>query len=404
MTHLFRAWTELAITGPEPIRCLNRLSAENIAFWRIRRSDETHLRLRVYRRDRAKAERAALHALCTAEKTAAGGFPVVFGGLRRRPVLLLGTLLALALSILAQGFVWVVRIEPVEGLSEARIRHALTEEGIGFGSWGWDISSYALSMRMQLRLPELGWLAANREGGVLTILTGARRQEQPPAAQVGPANVVAARAGIVQSVNAYRGTAAVEPGDAVLAGQLLISGITTWEKGSYVTRASGEVYALTSRQYTLKIPIESLEKRYTGETETALCVIFGRNRRKIFGNSSISQGTCDKITDTRVWTLPGGDVLPVTVERTTYRAYTLEPVTLDAREARRILEQAALRDARANMIAGRILQSTFALTEENGCYVLRGEISCEEMISRTAPISIIGEDEAFGKAHQRGTD
>ena len=389
MMHFFKGYLMLRITGAEPVRCLNRFAEENIAFWAVEREDALHLRVRVYKKDAARAEKAALWSLCTAEALREGGLPVRLRPLKKRPVLILGMVLSVVLALFAQNFVWVLRIEGNSAVPTRTIRHALAEEGIGFGTWGPGISSPLLRMRMQLRLPELDWLAANRSGGVLTVLVEERQTADTEPKPTDPANVVAARAGIITSVSALNGMAAVKVGDAVLTGELLISGITTWETGSQLTRAVGEVYALTSRQICVILPQTRLEIRDTGTTERALYLVFGRNRRKIFGNSRISHTGCDKIVNREVCTLPGGDLLPISWELVEYRSCELIETELQEETAKQLLEAFALRYVRSRMIAGRVLQTSFELTKEQGCYVLTGELSCEEMISRTVPISLL---------------
>ncbi len=402
MTHFLRGYRGLRITGAEPVRCLNRFAEQALAFWRVRQPDPLHLELRIYPKDYSKAEQAALRAMCTVEPLDEGGLPSLIRPLKKRRILLIGVLLSALLALFLQNFIWVVRIEGNKTIPEQTIRHALTEEGVGFGSWGPGISGPLLRMRMQLRLPTIDWMAANRSGGVLTVIVEERQNADTAPKENGPANIVASRAGIIRSVSTLGGTAAVEVGDAVLTGQLLISGITTWESGSQLTRACGEVYALTCRQITVKMPQQRLEKQETGRTEHALYLIFGRNRRKIFGNSSISHTGCDKIVNREVCTLPGGDFLPLILEQVEYREYEIREAPIDERTAREALERFAVRTVRSQMIAGRVLQTHFELTKEQGCYVLRGELSCEEMISKTVPISILGEDEANGEIHQRG--
>ena len=398
MLRYVRGYAAIVITGASPERCLNRFSQVGIAFWELRREDELRLRCRIYRSDLAKAERAALRAMCTVTVEREYGLPVQTAGLRRRPLLVVGVLLAVALAVFAQNFVWVVRIEGNETVSEAALRHALAEEGIGFGTWAESIDSPLLRMRMQLRLPQLQWLAANRSGGVLTVLVAERSEPAALTERSGAANVVASRAGIITSLSALDGTAAVETGDAVESGQLLISGITTWENRSRITHAAGEVYALTSRQGRAVLPESYTEKRYTGETAREISLIFGRSRRKIFGNSRISTMNCDKMITRKVCTLPGGDTFPLTLEIVQYRYYETASAALDESYAQTLLEDFVLRDAKDHMIAGKILETAFQLTKENGCYVLLSELSCEEMISRTVPIFSLGEDEIIGEA------
>lgn len=404
MSRLFRGTVRVTITGAEPLRSLNSFSAAAITFWKAEQIDELHLRCMIFRRDLKAAERAALRAMCTLEAEAFFGFRARFYGLRRRPVLVIGVVLAVVLALFAQNIIWIVRVEGNTTLTEAQIVHALAEEGIGFGSWGFAADDELLRDRLQLRLPQLIWAGANRSGGVLTVLVSEREQAPVHVDWSGPANVCAARDGVVTSVSALNGKAAVQPGEAVLAGQLLISGITSWENRSQITHAAGEVYALTRRQIRVLSPTQCLEKRYTGEVTREVTLIVGRKRRKIFGNSRISAADCDKMVRTEVCTLPGGEETPLRLEIVTYRYYETVPVTPEPAQVQPRMEEAAAQLARRSMIAGAILNASYTMTKEEGCCVLEAELSCQEMISVTVPIRIIPEEAPLGEADQRGTD
>ena len=404
MIRFLRGFVQLRITGATPERCLNRFAAEGIAFWRMERLDALQLRCRVYQKDLARAKRAAMRALCTAECEGTFGFRARYGSLKKRPLLLLGLLAAVLLALLAQNYVWVVRIEGNETLGSERLRRALIEEGVGFGTPSAEIDSLHLRYRMQLRLPELRWLAANRSGGVLTVLVTERKQTETTEEPQGIANVCAARDGVVTRIMTEKGTAAVMPGQAVTEGELLISGITCWDFTMQLAHAKGEVYALTARAYRTVLPATALEKRYTGETAREVTLIFGRNRRKISGNSRISTDSCDKMIVRKVCTLPGGDELPFAVEIVEYRYYETVPVTVSPKEAQALLEAFARRDASRRMVAGEIRQAEARVTKEKDCYLGDAILSCEELISVTVPVGSPGEDEALGEADQRGAD
>ena len=404
MIRFLRDRVRVLITGAVPERCLNRFAAAGVAFRKPERVDELHFRCVLYQKDLKRAELAAARAMCTLTPEARFGIRVRFGGLLRRPVLVLGLLLAVVLTLLAQNYVWVVRIEGNELLSEAEIRRALTEEGIGFGTPGREIDSLLLRYRMQLRLPALRWLAANREGGVLTVQVAERKPSELTAAQTGAANLCAARDGVVTRILTENGEAKVAPGDAVRKGELLISGVLGWENRMQLVHAKGEVFALTRRVYRVKLPTETIEKREIGAQAREVSVLLGRKRIKIFGNSRISIDSCDKMVSRKTCVLPGGDALPLALEIVTFRFYETVPREIGEAEARAILEAFVLRDAARQMVAGTVRQAAHRLTKENGCWVLESELTCEEMISVTVPVRSLREDEVIGEADQRRTN
>ena len=87
-----RGSVRFRLTGAAPEQCLNALAAARLEFWDIEREDALNLSLCVPAREAERLQRLALRCLCTAEVTERSGLRAQFGGLLRRPVLLLGLL------------------------------------------------------------------------------------------------------------------------------------------------------------------------------------------------------------------------------------------------------------------------------------------------------------------------
>ena len=113
---------------------------------------------------------------------------------------------------------------------------------------------------------------------------------------------------------------------------------------------------------------------------------------------------CDRITETKEWSLPGGCVLPVRVETATLYEYRLEPAELSLAEAESLLNAEALRQTRAQMVAGTVEQGSAVTQKKENGYVCRAALNCLELISKTVPAEPFREEEANGQTDQRGTD
>lgn len=404
MLRFLRERLDLRIRGAAPERCLNRWTQADIPFRDLRREGDLSFRCRICGRDLARARREAARAQCELELLGSRGLPVLLRRLRARPVLSLGVPAAVALVLWLQGFVWFLQVEGNRELPRERILHALAEEGVAFGSWGPDVNSEALKHRMLNRIPELRWMAVNREGGVLHVLVAEREPEEPPAEPKGPASITAVRPGLIRELSVIRGFAAVEPGDRVETGQLLISGQAEWTTHIQLTRARGEVYADTFREKSLMAPETVLEKVYTGRVEQCRTIIFQRKRRKISGNSGIFGTMCDRMVKTSPWILPGGLELPIAVETMTLREYRLRQVPLSREAAETLLDREALRLTEGELVAGRVLTGSTAIQKKENSYRCSAAFNCLEQIGVTRPLELYGEDEDYGEAHQRGAD
>ena len=397
MLNYLRGTAEIEVTGASEALCLNRWTAANLSFWDLHTQSELVFRCRVYEPQLQEIIREASRAWCEVKILQRFGLPAVLRRLCNRPVLTLGLLLAVMLAYFMQNFVWFLRVEGNDRVPEQEILHALSEEGLCFGAWGPALDSENLKNRMLNRIPALRWLAVNREGGVVTVLVAEREREEQQLETDGVAHIIAVRPGIVREISVINGFTERKPGDQVLAGDILISGVAEWTTHVQATRAMGEVYADTLRVSELACPASAMQKKYTGRTETCTTIIFQRKRRKISGNSSIFGSRCDKMIKTSTWTIPGGFALPLTVETVTLSEYTLEPLPINLNCAEALLGSEALRLTRAAMVAGRVESGSTMTQKTQDSYRCRGVWNCMELISKTVPVELFGEDEENGK-------
>lgn len=400
MIRFLKGYCRIRIMGADPIRAINRMNARKLSFWDIERTDELTVCCCMAKKDCAEAKKAVLSAMCTLTVLQEHSISRCLGGLRRRKVLLCGVAVACLLALFSQNFVWTVQIEGNETIPTEQIRQQLEEVGVCFGAWAPSINSESVQIRMLNRIGKLAWLAVNRCGGVLTVSVSEREDEATDLDRRVFANLVADRSGVLTKVDVYNGFAEVEPGDAVVTGQILVSGMADWETHTQITRAMGEVFAQTLRQQTFCLPKEATVKRYTGKTYRQVSLVFGRKRIKLSGNSGISYPSCDKMTYRSVCALPGGYRFPLTVETVVFREYTLETVPLPENAARQQLTEYSDRYVRGQMIAGTVLGRDDTLTEEDGAYRLVTAFSCEEMIARVR----YNEEVLHGTNDQCGAD
>ena len=395
---------ELRVTGAAPERCLNRWTAADLGFWRLCQESELDFSCRVRAAELPRLKREAARAQCEVKVLRRFGLPVLLRRMRGRPVLIVGTALVLALCLLAQSFVWFLRVEGCWDVSPEAVLRALEEEGVRFGTWGLTIDSEDLKNRMLNRIPALSWLAVNRSGCVVTVLCAEREPVEPPLETEGVMDIVASRPGVIRELRVLEGFAVKAPGDAVTEGEVLISGVMEWAVRVQATRARGEVYADTLRSAELICPAEAVKKVYTGRRELCQTIIFQRKRRKLSGNSSIFGTSCDRITEIKEWRLPGGWRLPVSLETVTLLEYRLEPAELSLQEAETLLNAEALRQTEAELVAGTVEQGSAAIQKKNGGYLCRAALNCLELISRTMPAEPPREEECNGETDQRGTN
>ena len=381
----------IRLTGAAPEDCLNTLMQKGVMVRNVEREDELHYCLTVSARQEKQAVLLAQKSHCEVEILWQRGPRVLWKKAVKRPVLLLGLLGALLLCFYLQSFVWVIEIDGCETVEDTEILQALQSMGVEIGSRSDDLNSVELRHRLLQALPRLSWVAVNRTGCRLRVLT-CGRQEKAQKADYPAAHLTAVRDGVVTELNVSEGVELCKVGDTVTAGQILVSGFEDYGLCLKAVRAEGEIFGRTWYAGTVLRPAVEWEKVYTGQVFVQRSLIVGRKRINLSENSSFLQVLCDKITDTKQFTLPGY-AFPLILETVSYREYRLEPVECWAEDAEESLLSAWQRGLQFGMIGGTIEETKHRCEKYGEWYILRAESTCRELLSRTQPIDPIYEGE-----------
>ena len=383
----FLGTVQLRVTGASPEQCLRRLTSQRIAFRFLGKPDAFSAEIEVLRRDVPRAERQLLRGGCECEITQARGAPSVFGGLLRRPALLVLLALAVISAIVVPKFVFFYSVSGNETVPDAQILRELQELGIGFGTYGPSIRPQELKNQMLLRIPKLQWLTVQQSGMCARVVVRERPEKEPVLDRRTPANVIAARSGVITRVSAEAGFCLCSPGQAVRSGELLVSAYTDFGYKTQVTAARAEIYAQTVRTADCVLPAAQQVKGRRGETHSTVSLWIGRRRVRLFGRDA-DGGFCEKQTERRTLTLPGGFSLPLGIEITRICEYDTRDEILQAEDVRQRLLAFVQTQAQREMIAGTIFASRVHMTERSGGYCLHAALQCEEMIARMQPANL----------------
>lgn len=326
------------------------------------------------------------------------GFPFRFRRMLRRPGLLLGTALGVALMLFLSGFYWEMTISGEDiPYAESEILAAAKRVGVYIGAPRSTDTALA-SVALLEELPELSWASFNTEGCTVQLELRTSVTKAEGAEHDGTGDIVASRAGLIHSITAQNGTVLVKVGSACAAGQVLVSGIT--QVGDpydpeynpvrcFYTRARAEILAETQRTFTASCPLSTETVRETDlGTQRALYIL---GVRVPFSLSSAPKG---QTAYTRTPFVLQGHTLPLWVE--TVRVYEEEtvPVTFTEEEAqRRALENLHQLQKLALGEDGRVLTENITYQTKNGAVYVTSRCVCLENIAQEAPLTLPEEPE-----------
>ena len=342
-----RGTVTLTAQGLFPERLLNLCAQEGVPCWGVEWADSRTLRLTTFRQKLPQLRRLAQRAGCEIAVEGRRGLPDFLGRFRRRYAFLMGLALSLLAVCVLSRFVLTIDVTGNETVSTARILSQLRQEGVRPGVYGPGLDRKVIAQRALGELEELSWMSINLYGTRLEVVV---REAVPSPEMVddeGYYDVVARADGIITQVEPLAGEAAVQEGDTVAQGEVLISGLVSIQPPvysdqpvrSYQTHARGRVYARTWRTLEAAIPLTAQVKRYTGEERTLWSLQCLDLRLDFYKNSSIPGEDYDKITTVHQLTLPGGRSLPMMLTAQRCRAYDTQTVPLNREAAQALLEE-----------------------------------------------------------------
>ncbi len=258
---------------------------------------------------RFSAPPSALVKLKTLAQRCGGSLRVLRSGIgerlrgktRRHGAILLAAALMGLLLLCSSLFLW--EIEPGGCPDTAalwRILAALDRAGLRRGAFIPTLSTELLCSEALGELPELESLTVNLRGSRAYVEARGRSEEPEIALEKGESVIVADRQALLTDVRVLAGTAAVNRGMAVEAGDVLVLPSSTAE------RARGEITGLCRLEKTVILPQSVAALSHTGKTRTIWGLQWGKRCIFLQTDSSISPTVCGKIYSASSSALPLG--------------------------------------------------------------------------------------------------
>lgn len=239
------------------------------------------------------------------------GLPAFFERYKYRFGIFLGIIFAAILIFLSESFIWDINVTGNETITTAEIRELLEKEGFSVGSFIPSANTDRIENRILMQTDHISWMSINIIGTVAEVQI---REFAPPMGEediTRPANLVAAKAGLIEEVRVFRGNVVVAQGRYVEKGDLLVSGLyDSLQVGIRYTRAQGQVFARTTEEFYIEIPYEYEGKRYTGAEYCDKYLNFFDYSINISKNSGNLGEFYDKIDIVENYCLIDGDETP----------------------------------------------------------------------------------------------
>ena len=265
---------------------------------------------------------------CKSEICGMGGF--IYKN-RKRYGVFCALIFLIALGALSSLLVWDVRIEGVEGEDAECVVRELSDCGFGVGSLWSRVDKSVLERDLLESSDTVGWVNVNRRGTVAYVRVLKKNYREKEEKNDGYSNVVAAFDGVVEEITVKKGVAAVQVGDSVRKGELLISGVLPKEQGGGFCYAEGTVYLRVSEEISVNVKSYEERKKFLDTSASDISISFFNFCAKIFKSSRNFGDMCDIIEETRDITI-GNKKLPISLSVRRASVYTIETAALTSDE------------------------------------------------------------------------
>lgn len=381
-----KAVVDITITGAYPEEFINRLAADSIPFWNLNKKDPLNWDVSMFASDYKNIRKTAKRSMCRTHIRRKRGLPFRMKRLRKRRILVFGTITAILAALMLPLFIWTFEVEGNVKVSDREIIRALNEIGIDVGTFGYSVNPVITETKMLLKIPQLSYLTINVKGGKASVVV----REDVPAPEILDETVVtdlvATETGVITKMEILRGNALVETGQTVFKGEKLVTGLIEHYANETLftvqaVRSMGEVYARTWKKAAATMPLKYMQKEPTGEEKTKYSLIIGSKRINFYFNSGNSYDKCDKIIETEYLTLPGGIQFPLALEKITERAFETSWAVIDEQTAEKQLQDWLCRSIKSRLLGGQIIKAEFETHAASGLITVTAVAECEQQIA-----------------------
>ncbi len=285
-----RGFVVISLEGRGVERLLNLAVVRGISFWDLQKKREkAHLSLSLasFRELRPLLRKAR----CRLRIHRKVGFPFVSYRLRRRRGLVAGALLFVAFLYLATSVVWYVRVSGTSRLEKAEVLALVDKLGVRPGAWKRRLDLSELGEELPRRHSGIAWAGFELRGIMLEI----EIVEHLPGvvADHRPADIIASKDGLIERMVVIEGKAAVDVGDTVSEGDLLIAGIANFENGildsqelqppEQEVRARGTVEARVWYEAGQPLRLEEISIELTGASRSSCYLRWHEKQLRLWG-------------------------------------------------------------------------------------------------------------------------
>ncbi len=319
-----------------------------------------------------------------------GGVPHFLSRYKKRWGILIGGIIMLTLVYLSTNYVFDIRVSGNSKMTASDVKAELSAVGFEIGSkiGKRDVDEIANSLLIDSE--NIAWMSINMHGNVAYVEIREKQDRKSLQSEnlSSVANITAKCDGVIEYLEVFRGSPAVKEGDSVRKGELLISGISENKDGEYRTeRAMGRVFATTSHEFSVKIPLVYDKKVLSDPVCTKKTIKFFSKHINIFRNYGNLGVNCVKIEKEDSFSPFGMPSLPFSIISEMTSSYETVNANRSVEDASQLAFFELQNLIEAELCDADLLRKTITTEISENEFLLSCTVICSQNIAVSTPFT-----------------
>lgn len=328
----FTGYVHIKVEGFFIERFINMCISKKILLMDIKRDKATIMYANVGIKDYKRLRQVAKKTKSKIKIQNKKGLPFTAHKYRKRKIFVILFFIIIFATIISSNYVWNIEITGNINIPKDEILRTLEESGFSIGISKNDINTNEVINKIRLNRDDVAWVGISIKG--TNAIVEIKEKEKAPNIidENQYCNIIADKKAIITKMSVQNGTAAVEVGDIVEEGTILVNGYIEGQyTGTRYVHSSATIEAKVWYTKTKKEPLTQEIKVTTGKEEQKYGLKLKKNQINFYKTLSKFE-KYDTINENKKIMLFSNFYLPFEIIKTTNKEYVLQKITYSEEE------------------------------------------------------------------------
>lgn len=297
--------------------------------------------------------------------------------------LLFGGVAAVIIVCVLSGFVWNVEVTGTKTIPKNEVLSLMEQNGLKQGAFKRSLDRGRLESLLLMTYDECAWAHINEFGTTMVVEISEGVVNPKTVKPYEYTNLIAKKDGVIIKSTVFDGWAEKKKGDAVAAGDILVSGVYESEKKkmNLFAHGSGEYIAQVKENIKLTVSREQSYKSYLSKNEYRYLYFFGV-KIPLF----ISLVPDGDVSENEDYIYLNGERLPLGIITKTVETYVMQTKTLSDGELQSLAERQLDEKLKTEFDGCEIVSKKLNSSLNADGFTMKGYIICLENIGKEVKI------------------